>query len=190
MRRPRESVFSGVGNRSERTETETMGKTLTLVGSYEVGEEVPDFGLPTLDGGTARLSGFGGRPVLIFFTATWCPYCGAEAPYLEQEIWQRYRNRNLQVICIDVKESAGIMHPFVERYAWTFPVLLDDAGEVSMRFAPVKEGLPPEVAIINAHFILDGSGIVRYRDFLNMERFDARASHVREFMDAFLGVES
>jgi peroxiredoxin len=160
---------------------------LTLVGSYEVGEEVPDFGLPTLDGGTARLSGFGGRPVLIFFTATWCPYCGAEAPYLEQEIWQRYRNRNLQVICIDVKESAGIMHPFVERYAWTFPVLLDDAGEVSMRFAPVKEGLPPEVAIINAHFILDADGVVVYRDFLNMERFDARAAHVRAFLDEFLG---
>ena len=88
-----------------------MGETATLVGSYEIGELVPDFGLPTLDGGTARLSDFRGRPVLLFFTATWCPYCGAEAPYLEQEIWQRYRDRDLQVICIDVKENAGIMGP-------------------------------------------------------------------------------
>ncbi len=160
--------------------------TATLVGSYDIGEEVSDFELPTLDGGTGRLSDFRGRPVLIFFTATWCPYCGAEAPFLEQEIWQRYRDRGLQVICIDVKESAAVMGPFVERYAWTFPVLLDDDGEVSMRFAPVKEGLPPEVAIINAHFILDGEGVVRYRDFLNMERFDAHASHVVAALDELL----
>jgi len=166
-----------------------MGETATLVGSYEVGEVVPDFELRTLDGGTARLFDYRGKRVLIFFTATWCPYCGAEAPYLEQEIWQRYRDRGLQVICIDVKENAGVMRPFVERYAWTFPVLLDDGGEVSTRFAPVKEGLPPEVAIINAHFLVDGDGAVRYRDFLNMERFDAKASHVRDFLDGFLGTE-
>ncbi|MGH2651990.1 MAG: TlpA family protein disulfide reductase, partial [Actinomycetota bacterium] len=149
-------------------------------------------GLPAPDPGwrygtAVRLPGQTG---VDLFTATWCPYCGAEAPYLEQEIWQRYRNRDLQVICIDVKENAGIMGPFVARYAWTFPVLLDDDGEVSMRFAPVKEGLPPEVAIINAHFFLDGDGVVRYRDFLNMERFDAKASHVREFLEGFLRVES
>ena len=151
----------------------------TLVGSYDLGAEVPDFELPTLNGGMARLSDYRGRPVLIFFTATWCPYCGAEAPYLEQEIWRRYQERGLQVVCIDVKEHAAVMWPFVERYGWTFPVLLDDEGEVSMRFAPIKEGLPPEVAIINAHFILDAEGVVVYLDFLNMERFDARAAHVR-----------
>lgn len=160
--------------------------TVVLVGSYRIGEAVEDFELPTLSGGTSRLSGARGGPVLVFFTATWCPYCGAEAPYLEREIWQRYRARGLQVICIDVKEGAHAMAPFVDRYAWTFPVLLDDAGEVSMRFAPIKEGLPPEVAIINAHFVLDGDGVVVYRDFLNMERFDARASHVRAFLDRFL----
>lgn len=158
-----------------------------LVGSYEIGDVVPDFELPTVGGGTARLSDFRGRPLLIFFTATWCPYCGAEAPYLESEIWQAYRERGLQVICVDVKEGAHVMAPFAEQVGWTFPVLLDDDGEISMRFAPVKEGLPPEVAIINAHFILDATGAVVYRDFLNMERFDARATHVRAFLDELVG---
>jgi len=160
--------------------------TITLVGSYRIGEAVEDFELPTLSGGTWRLSEARGGAVLIFFTATWCPYYGAEAPYLEREIWQRYRDRGLQVICIDVKEGAQAMAPFVDRYAWTFPVLLDEVGEVSMRFAPIKEGLPPEVAIINAHFVLDADGVVVYRDFLNMERFDAKAGHVRAFLDRFL----
>jgi peroxiredoxin len=160
----------------------------TLEGSYEIGERPEDFELPTVDGGTVRLEGLRGRPVLIFFTTTWCPYCGAEAPYLEQEIWQRYRDRGLQVVSVQVKEGTALAKGFAEHYGWTFPLLVDEDGEVSSRFAPVKEGLAPEVAIINAHFLLDGEGVVVYRDFLNMERFDAKARHVRAFLDEYLEV--
>jgi peroxiredoxin len=165
-------------------------QTAVLEGSYEIGERVPDFELPSTSGETVRLSEYRGRPVLIFFTTTWCPYCSAEAPFLEQEIWQRYREQGLQVISIQVKEGSALAGAFAERHGWTFPVLVDEDGSVSERFAPRKEGLPPEVAIINAHFVLDGEGTVVYRDFLNMERFDAKASHVRTFLDGFLGVAS
>jgi peroxiredoxin len=161
-----------------------------LEGSYEIGEHVPDFELPSTSGETTRLSDYLGRPVLIFFTTTWCPYCSAEAPFLEQEIWQRYREQGLQVISIQVKEGSALASAFGEHHGWTFPVLVDEHGEVSERFAPHKEGLAPEVAIINAHFVLDAEGTVVHRDFLNMERFDARASHVRSFLDDFLGVTS
>jgi peroxiredoxin len=149
-----------------------------VAGSYEIGDSVADFTLPTLDGGEGRLSDYRGKTVLLVFTATWCPYCGAEAPFLEQEIWQRFKDDEFQLIVVDVKESGEIMRPFRDRYGWTFPVWLDEAGELGLQFAPRKEGLPPEVAVINAHFILDGEGRVRYRDFLNMERFDARAAPV------------
>ena len=127
---------------------------------------------------------------MIFFTTTWCPYCSAEAPYLEQEIWQRYREQGLQVVSIQVKEGHDLATSFAEHHGWTFPVLVDEEGLISERFAPEKEGLAPEVAIINAHFVLDADGVVVYRDFLNMERFDARATHVRAFLDEMLGVAS
>lgn len=161
-----------------------------LEGSYAIGESVPDFELPSISGDVVRLSDLRGRPVLIFFTTTWCPYCSAEAPFLEQEIWHRYRDRGLQVLSIQVKEGSALAGAFAEHHGWTFPVLVDEDGSVSERFAPRKEGLPPEVAIINAHFVLDADGRVVHRDFLNMERFDAKASHVRSFLDDFLGVRS
>ena len=69
---------------------------------------------------------------------------------------------------------------------WTFPVWLDQTGELGLTFAPQKEGLPPEVAIINAHFILDTEGRVRYREYLNMERFDARARTVAAELEKVL----
>lgn len=165
-------------------------QTMVLEGSYEMGESVPDFELPSTSGEAVRLSDYRGRPVLIFFTTTWCPYCSAEAPFLEQEIWQRYRELGLQVISIQVKEGSALAAAFAEHHGWTFPVLVDEDGTVSERFAPHKEGLAPEVAIINAHFVLDADGAVVHRDFLNMERFDAKASHVRSFLDDFLGVTS
>lgn len=79
------------------------------------------------------------------------------------------------------------MRLFRERYGWTFPVWLDEDAGLALRFAPRKEGLPPEVAVINAHFILDRTGRVHYRDFLNMERFDARATPVVGELERLLG---
>ncbi len=160
----------------------------SVEGSFDLGETVPDFELPATSGERVRLSDYAGRPVLVFFTTTWCPYCTAEAPYLEQEIWRRYQHAGLQVISIQVKEPLAVARSFGEHQGWTFPVLADEDGAVSERFAPRKEGLPPEVAIINAHFVLDADARVVHRDFLNMERFDAKASHVRAFLDGFLGV--
>jgi peroxiredoxin len=164
--------------------------TIALEGSFEVGATVPDFELPTANGNTFRLSERAGQPVLIFFTTTWCPYCSAEAPYLENEIWQRYREAGLQVVSIQVKEGRDLAAAFAAHHGWTFPVLVDEQGTVSELFAPLKEGLAPEVAIINAHFVIDAEGKVVYRDFLNIERFDAKATHVRAFLDEMLGVES
>jgi peroxiredoxin len=163
--------------------TETVGTTLA---PYDVGNLVRDFALPTLDGGEDNLANYRGKVVLLVFTATWCPYCGAEAPFLEQEIWQRYRDRGVQVIAIDVKEPPEVMRPFRDRYGWTFPVWQDQTGELVPRFAPEKEFLPPEVAIINAHFILDTKGRVRYREYLNMEGFDARARTVASELEKVL----
>lgn len=168
----------------------TDEQTIAVEGSFDIGETVPDFELPATSGDTVRLSDYRGRSVLIFFTTTWCPYCSAEAPFLEEEIWERYRQQGLQVLSIQVKEGHALARSFAEHHNWTFPVLVDEDGAVSEQFAPLKEGLAPEVAIINAHFLLDADGVVVYRDFLNMERFDAKATRVRSFLDQFMGTAS
>lgn len=153
---------------------------------YDLGDVVADFSLPRLDGGQGRLSEYEGKIVLLVFTATWCPYCGAEAPHLEG-IYQQFKDRGVQVIVVDIKEPAGAMQPFAAHHGWTFPVWLDETGSTGLQFAPQKEGLPPEVAVINAHFILDREGRVQYRDYLNMERFDARATAVIAELERLTG---
>lgn len=141
---------------------------------FKLGEKI-DFTLTDLEGKSVSLSDYKGKVTLVFFFTTWCPYCSAEAPYLEKEVWQKFKDRGVQVLAIDVLENKELVEKMRQRFNWTFPVLLDMDGKVTKKFAPEKEGLSPEVAIINSHFILDRELRMRYYEYLNMERFDARA---------------
>jgi peroxiredoxin len=152
-----------------------MASGVELHVPYDIGHEIKDFSLPLIDGGMGRFSDYRGKVIVLIFVATWCPYCGAEAPFLELEVWQKYRDRNVQVLVVDVKEPTELVKKFRDQYGWTFPVMVDQTADVALKFALPKEGLPPEVAIINSHFIIDQRGIVRYRQYLDMEKFDARA---------------
>ena len=136
--------------------------TTTLTRSYTVGDRVEDFELPDVDGNMIRFSDVTGEWTLLYFITTWCPYCTAEAPYLESELVAQFADRGLKLVVVDVKEPAALARTLPERFGWTAPFLVDQTGEVSERFAPEKEGLPPEVAIINAHLLIDGDGVIRF----------------------------
>jgi hypothetical protein len=86
-------------------------------------------------------------------------------------------------VVIDVKEPPEVAKQLPDRFGWKSPFLIDASGEVSTRFAPQKQGLAPEVAIINGHIVLDSEGVIRYAEYLNMERFDA---HVKSLVEALM----
>ncbi|HSE09987.1 MAG TPA: peroxiredoxin family protein [Nocardioidaceae bacterium] len=152
--------------------------TTTAVKNYEVGDRVEDFVLPDVDGNPIRLSGVAGTWTLLYFITTWCPYCTAEAPFLETELVAQFADRGLKLVVVDVKEPATLARTLPERFGWNAPFLVDESGDLSERFAPPKEGLPPEVAIINAHLLLDENLVIRFAEYLNMERFDVHATSV------------
>lgn len=159
----------------------------TAVRTYGVGDRVEDFELPDVDGNPVRFGDVTGTWTLLYFITTWCPYCTAEAPYLESELLARFADRGLKLVIVDVKEPATIARTIPERFGWTSPFLIDESGELSERFAPQKEGLAPEVAIINAHLVLDENRVVRFAEYLNMERFDIHTTSVAAAIDALMG---
>jgi peroxiredoxin len=162
--------------------------TMTDLKPYTVGDVVADFVLPDVDGVEHRFHDLTGDWTLLYFITTWCPYCVAEAPYLESELAAGFADRGLKLVVVDVKEPAAIARSLPERFGWTSPFLVDETGAVSERFAPVKEGLAPEVAIINAHVVLDRNRVIRFAEYLNMERFDVHAvavtAAIEELMEA------
>ena len=112
---------------------------------------VPDFTLQDLDGNSVSLSQFKGvRPVLVVFWATWCGYCMEEMPALIQ--LQKDMGDRLEVLAINVQESAIRVAPVAKAKGMNFKVLLDTEGEVSAAYGVV--GVPTLVLIDK-----DGMGV-------------------------------
>jgi cytochrome c biogenesis protein CcmG, thiol:disulfide interchange protein DsbE len=102
--------------------------------------EAPDFTLERLDEeGELTLSSLRGKPVLVNFWASWCHPCKEEAPILE-EVWQRYRERGLVVVGVDMQDLRSEGREFVSENGLTFPTVFDGPGKLYETYQLV--GLP------------------------------------------------
>ncbi len=68
--------------------------------------KAPDFTLTDALNKKYSLSDYKGRPVIVVFWATWCPYCGNLMPGLEK-YYQFYKDDGLEVIAIDIMDEDG-----------------------------------------------------------------------------------
>jgi len=119
----------------------------------------PDFRLQDLDRRDVSLAGLRGRPVLLVFGTTWCPYCREEIPRIK-EIYAKGRGKNLEVLNIYINETEKKVGEFAARYALPYPVLLDRDGKVAERYQ--VRGVPMIV-------LLDGKGTIRCYQCRNLE---------------------
>jgi peroxiredoxin len=51
-------------------------------GPVEIGDPIPGFSAPGLEGGTVSWSDYQGEPTVLVVWASWCPHCQAELPIL------------------------------------------------------------------------------------------------------------
>ncbi|WP_138417342.1 TlpA disulfide reductase family protein [Aquibacillus sediminis] len=99
----------------------------------EKGEIAPDFELQTLDGETVRLSDYRGQRVMVNFWATWCPPCRAEMPDMQQF----YEEKDVAVLAVNLtstETSIEDVREFIEEMGLTFPILMDDEGELAASY--------------------------------------------------------
>jgi len=154
---------------------------------YLIGKKAPSFTLKDIDGKVYSLEQMKGKYVVIHFAATWCPFCNAEAPNLE-ELYKGYQNKNVQVFIVDVKEDKGLVEKSLSRFNFSFPVLLDVDGAVSASYAP--EGVQPDLARhevpLASNLILDKEGNIRFYSLLNSVSFDAKLTKLKQKLDELL----
>ncbi|MCY0864784.1 MAG: redoxin domain-containing protein [Sulfobacillus sp.] len=143
-------VYAGylIGHRV-RTATEktppvaTAAASTTSTVGVAPGDIAPNFTLTTSTGQTVTLSQLRGHPVWLNFWATWCPYCNKEIPIVEQEAVTH--QGQLDVVGVDVEESASKVNTFMTAHHMTYPVVLDSQGAVSASYGVT--GLPTSVFI-------------------------------------------
>jgi len=98
----------------------------------QAGFAAPDFTLKTSSGESFTLSKLRGQAVLINLWATWCPPCRAEMPAINK-MHQEYKDQGLVVLAINMTYQDNPMDvmPFIQEYGLTFPVLLEETGDVA-----------------------------------------------------------
>ncbi len=87
-------------------------------------DQAPNFEVTTIDNETISLQSSldDNKPVVIYFTASWCPICAQNWPALS-EVYPEYEDRlTLVAIGIDPTDDVETMKKLSEEEGFTFPV--------------------------------------------------------------------
>ncbi len=114
----------------------------------KVGDVAPDFTLSYTDGKEFTLSQMRGKVVMLQFTASWCGICRNEMPHIESDIWQRHKeNPDFVLVGVDREETKDVVEAYTNKLGTTYPMLLDDKGDVFASYAVRKSGITRNVLI-------------------------------------------
>jgi peroxiredoxin len=117
--------------------SDLVDENIDTESGLEKNELAPDFKLTTLTGEKVSLSDYKGKTVILNFWASWCPPCRVEMPYMENYYEENKDSKNVEILAVNMTktERGGgdkieKVEGFVDELKLTFPVLLDEAGEV------------------------------------------------------------
>lgn len=101
--------------------------------------------LPTLtllDGSRFEPAMADGRVLVLYWWASWCPFCALQSPHVEQ-LWRAQRERGLLVLGLSIDRRPEDASAYLARRGYTFP-----SGMVTPAVAavlPKPRGLPVTV---------------------------------------------
>jgi cytochrome c biogenesis protein CcmG/thiol:disulfide interchange protein DsbE len=128
---------------------------LDIGGHPLAGKAAPDFTLTDLSGHVVRLADFRGRPLLVYFWASWCIPCRTEFPIVKSAL-QAHAADGLGVLGIVFKDAPEAARSFMSAQGASWPALADPDGAVA---AAYSVSAPPMT------FYIDAAGIVRLVSF-------------------------
>jgi thiol-disulfide isomerase/thioredoxin len=120
--------------------------------------EAPDFTLPTLTGGNVTLSELQGTPVVLNFWSISCSFCRQQLPYLENVAQQTVGQ--IEVIAVNMVDSAESVQSFFGEYQPTMTVALDENAEVFVNYC---QNFDNSRGYIPFTLFIDSEGLVQYK---------------------------
>ena len=95
--------------------------------------------VPLLDGGLFRPAQAEGRVLVLYWWASWCPFCALQSPHMEA-LWRAQRERGLLMLGLSIDKRPEDAQAYRVKRGHTFP-----SGHVTPAVAaalPKPRGLP------------------------------------------------
>ncbi len=127
---------------------------ISLVLGFSKTALASDIILNNLNGKAVNLSNFKGKPVILFFWTTWCPYCRKELKSLNL-LSPQVEKEGITVFAVNIGESSYRVQGFLRDSGLAFNVLLDKEGLLADQYAVM--GVP-------TYILLNKSGGCAARD--------------------------
>lgn len=148
-------MFAACNNASKKSETpiaEPIETQDTVVYEHQylvkVGDMAPNFTLMSTDSTKFTLSAQRGKVVMLQFTASWCGICRNEMPHIESRIWQPHKDdADFVLMGVDREEPRETVMEYTAKLGTTYPMLLDDKGDVFAQYALRQSGITRNVLI-------------------------------------------
>ena len=61
-----------------------------------------------------------GRLLVVYWWASWCPFCALQSPHMEK-LWQAGRGRGLQMLALSIDKRAEDATAYLAERGYTFP---------------------------------------------------------------------
>ncbi|MBP7537831.1 MAG: TlpA family protein disulfide reductase [Ottowia sp.] len=97
---------------------------------------------PLLDGGRFEPAQAEGRALVLYWWASWCPFCAQQSPEM-QKLWAAQKTRGLRMLALSIDKKPEDAMAYLTRRGYSFPAVWV-SPEVA-RFYPKPDGLPVTV---------------------------------------------
>ena len=128
----------------------------------KVGDPFPDLAGFNLEGKLP--ADLKGKVVLVDFWASWCGPCKESFPAME-DLYQRYGDKGLVIVAVNVDETAGAMSDFLKEHKASFTILRDASKKLvsaaNIPSMPSSFIVGPDGKVVSAHKGFHGKDTVK-----------------------------
>lgn len=92
-----------------------------------------------LDGRVYEPASSQGRPLLVYWWSSTCPFCALQSPSMDQ-FWQRHKDRGLQMVALSIDKKPEAALAYLQAKGYRFPAAW--ASPEWRKAFPKPKGLP------------------------------------------------
>lgn len=113
----------------------------------KVGDKLVMPDVQLLDGTRLSAADLAGKPLVVEYWASWCPYCARQNPHL-QKLTEAASGKGLRVLTVSIDKDEQAARDYIAKHGYTFGVAMDNEA---LRAVFGKRRVIPEIFVLDAN---------------------------------------